>query len=461
MTEDTSPENLRKFLKSDDPAMRRMGVSMAKGIGVPRELLPTILGLYMWDDDQIVREAAKTVFTMYAPAKLQAEVKKKWHHSYRKLSENYYTCCVHGSCYHSYKDKFMVVIPPLLQSRDIIAMPLLYYLLKHHQPKPSTPRTERSNSSHVFSKLGAYRGKPILQPLLIKILDDKSAEIRYKATDALRWAYTSTQGYVHNKPAVGKHLIKALEDENKDVRRIASVGLGETFGSYINHGAGRACNRAVESLIKALEDKSEEVRKAVVEALGMIEDKRAEEPLIKALEDKSIEFRAEVVWALGKLTRRGDPRNKVRNSRAVEPLIKLLEDDEPLVGFHSLVAKALAMIGDKRAVPSITKSGTLWCTKRGVFRHVQAEIQVHPLLRKHLYFHSGSVSCICNSTMDVLKRSFGVYGLIGIIDMGHGMTLSGDELKRCLKEKKMPTSGTKSVLLQRLDQDRSPTKKEV
>ena len=25
MTEDTSPENLRKFLESDDPAMRRMG----------------------------------------------------------------------------------------------------------------------------------------------------------------------------------------------------------------------------------------------------------------------------------------------------------------------------------------------------------------------------------------------------------------------------------------------------
>ncbi len=32
MTEDTSPENLRKFLESDDPAMVRMGLSMAKGI---------------------------------------------------------------------------------------------------------------------------------------------------------------------------------------------------------------------------------------------------------------------------------------------------------------------------------------------------------------------------------------------------------------------------------------------
>ena len=34
MTEDASPENLRKFLESDDPAMVRMGLSMAKGAGV-------------------------------------------------------------------------------------------------------------------------------------------------------------------------------------------------------------------------------------------------------------------------------------------------------------------------------------------------------------------------------------------------------------------------------------------
>ena len=34
MTEDTSSENLRKFLESDDPALVRMGISMAKGTGV-------------------------------------------------------------------------------------------------------------------------------------------------------------------------------------------------------------------------------------------------------------------------------------------------------------------------------------------------------------------------------------------------------------------------------------------
>ena len=34
MTDDASPENLRKFLESDDPAMVRMGIALAKGAGV-------------------------------------------------------------------------------------------------------------------------------------------------------------------------------------------------------------------------------------------------------------------------------------------------------------------------------------------------------------------------------------------------------------------------------------------
>ena len=38
MTEDTSPENLRKFLDSDDPALVRMGLSMAKGFDLSENL---------------------------------------------------------------------------------------------------------------------------------------------------------------------------------------------------------------------------------------------------------------------------------------------------------------------------------------------------------------------------------------------------------------------------------------
>ena len=32
MTDDASPENLRKFLESDDPAMVRMGLSLAASV---------------------------------------------------------------------------------------------------------------------------------------------------------------------------------------------------------------------------------------------------------------------------------------------------------------------------------------------------------------------------------------------------------------------------------------------
>ena len=102
MTEDTSPENLRKFLESDDPAMKRMGLSMAKGSGVPEELLPTILSLYMWNDDKSVRAAARTMFFKHAPAEIQTKVKDNWKVSYRTLS-------ISG-------DKFPEAVRPLLEA---------------------------------------------------------------------------------------------------------------------------------------------------------------------------------------------------------------------------------------------------------------------------------------------------------------------------------------------------------
>ena len=57
MTEDTSPENLRKFLESDDPAMVMMGLSMAKEAKVS-ESYYFIMALSLWDSDEEIREAA-------------------------------------------------------------------------------------------------------------------------------------------------------------------------------------------------------------------------------------------------------------------------------------------------------------------------------------------------------------------------------------------------------------------
>ena len=52
------PENLRKFLLSEDPAMRLMGLSMVKGTGIPEEVYKNVFGLSLWDPEEENREAA-------------------------------------------------------------------------------------------------------------------------------------------------------------------------------------------------------------------------------------------------------------------------------------------------------------------------------------------------------------------------------------------------------------------
>jgi hypothetical protein len=91
MTEDTSPENLRKFLESDDPAMVRMGLSMAKGSGVPDNILGEILWMYMMHDDATIRAAAKSTFMKIAPEDAKLAVKKNWKAKYRTLKGETFT----------------------------------------------------------------------------------------------------------------------------------------------------------------------------------------------------------------------------------------------------------------------------------------------------------------------------------------------------------------------------------
>jgi len=87
MTEDTSPDNLRKFLESDDPALVMMGLSMAEGTGVPNELLGEILWMYIMHDDKTIRAAAKSTFMKIAPEDAKQVVKEKWPENLRKFLE--------------------------------------------------------------------------------------------------------------------------------------------------------------------------------------------------------------------------------------------------------------------------------------------------------------------------------------------------------------------------------------
>jgi len=289
MTEnETSPENLRKFLESDDPALVQMGLSMAKGMGVPEELLPTILGLYMWNDDKTVRDSAKLLFDKYAPAELQAKVKKNWQDKYRTLSVA--------------DDEFREAVRPFLKAFksqynfSIIALePLIKALIDKYE-------YVRNNVADALGEIGDKRA---VEPL-IKALEDKTWSVRESAARAL--------GNIRDKRAV-EPLIKALGDEDWSVRKSAAEALVKIGDK-----------RAVESLIKTLEDKNRYVRRSAAEALGNIGDKRAVEPLIKALEDKSEYVRYHATLALGKI---GDV-------RAVEPLIKTLGDK----GEHEFVRES-------------------------------------------------------------------------------------------------------------------------
>jgi hypothetical protein len=77
------------FLKSRDAEMKRMG-SMIKETGVSEEMLPTILRLYLWDDDSSVRSAARSVFFSNTSKTLQEIVKKNWKVKYRTMTSTYY-----------------------------------------------------------------------------------------------------------------------------------------------------------------------------------------------------------------------------------------------------------------------------------------------------------------------------------------------------------------------------------
>ena len=231
MTEDTSPENLRKFLESDVPALVRMGLSMSKGMGVPDELLPTILGLYMWNDDKTIRAAAKSFFNKYASKETQAKVKENWQVKYRTISvKNHF-------------DKFPEAVRPFLEafkSQDNFSIIALEPLIKALEDEEWPVREDAARA------LGMIGDKRAVEPL-IKMLGDKNKHDRYSATIAL--------GNIGDKRAV-EPLIKALSDDELWVRRNAAEALGEIGDK-----------RAVEPLIKALEYKHWMVREIAVDAL--------------------------------------------------------------------------------------------------------------------------------------------------------------------------------------------------
>lgn len=86
MTEDASPENLRKFLDSDDPALVVMGLSMAKSMEISRDLIGLLGGLYLWHKNTAIRRAAKSAFAKHVPENAKKIMDWLKYSNYRNLS---------------------------------------------------------------------------------------------------------------------------------------------------------------------------------------------------------------------------------------------------------------------------------------------------------------------------------------------------------------------------------------
>ena len=82
MSEDTSPENLRKFLESDDPALVQMGLSMAKGAGVPEDLYETIIKLSILAPEEEIQKAAQSLVNLDDSDMQEFESYRKAIHDY-------------------------------------------------------------------------------------------------------------------------------------------------------------------------------------------------------------------------------------------------------------------------------------------------------------------------------------------------------------------------------------------
>ena len=253
---ENSPENLRKFLESDDPALVRMGLSMAKGSGVPDELLTTILGLYMWNDDKGVRGAAKSVFNKYAPAEIRAKVKENWKTSYRTLSVRSQK---KGSVYFSEKTGLAKIIPELInefKSKDYTVIALYPYtqILKSEPPYAYDLQLSIQAAAEALGELGERSNN--LSSLVA--------------------------------PVAIEPLIEALEQHNNDfvVENIV-ISLGNIRDK-----------RAVEPLIKLLDSNQRNWKMAAL-ALGKIRDIRAIKPLRKKLQQE-FSFQKTPSWQMMK-----------------------------------------------------------------------------------------------------------------------------------------------------------------
>ena len=358
MVEET--KNLRKFLESDDPALIRMGLSMAKGSGVPEELLGEILWLYMVHDDKTIRAAAKSIFMRFAPEDAKQVVKENWKPNYR----NAYTKTRWGGGGIRNKVGYFNEVSNLGQALCQTSVSLVRPLIKALNDKNDDVFR---NAVVALMTIESTRPSVIKAPRKykaegghIKWKDDPRAIAEFLRTFAESNPTIQIDSNLHlihcEQIVISKHL-NSLFSEGHDPAWILSLEL--KYGSNIVYHETDAMKRVVEALINALEEDrgygkaytqthqtvEDCANWSAAEALGEIGDKRAVEPLIKTLEDNPYESE----WGVRNIAT--EALGNIGDERAIGPLIRRLvgcdgkkEYYEELIGYN-FTALALNKLG--------------------------------------------------------------------------------------------------------------------
>lgn len=206
-------------------------------------------------------------------------------------------------------------------------------------------KTEEDVRREAAKALGQIGDARAVKPL-ISVLNHSDWHVRDAAVEALGQigdarainpliaALNDSQVYVRNSASSALKLMEhKLDDQQRVQVAIAQAGMvPAAWKEVVGFGS-----IAVKPLIEALNDSdsSGSVHQKVVEALGQIGDARAVEPLIGVLNHRDWHVREAAVEALG----------KIGNARAINPLMAALNDSDRSV--RSSAAQALKPMGQQ------------------------------------------------------------------------------------------------------------------
>jgi HEAT repeat protein len=355
MTEDTSPENLRKFLESDDSALVRMGLSMAKGLDL--KLTATDLVHFLKIAFPPIEDSRGNYVVGKETVK---EILTDWLQEMEEIEK--------------------------VEDEDTV-VEALCNILWNTCPREDIPKVERHKATTGISAANVYIASAVVEILgemgneqavepLVKMLQYHEyyptyggfgssfgpVDIRKKAAEALdmhEWKaetgeleaiYHIARGDWDACEKLGSSAVEPL---------IMSLGYDDPWddGEEKSKALIAIGEPAVESLIEALEGRTwrdsatrhndhVKVWNYIIKTLGKIDDERVVEPLIKLLSDKSIEkkwtgydqkgFATGICSAVRGL-------GKTRSIRAVAPLIEMLASGSRV---SDAAMKALEEIGE-------------------------------------------------------------------------------------------------------------------